>query len=240
MMRKLLLTLVLFGFAGGAQAALIDTVLWSPTAEGPSTNAVGTTGWTVGGISATRLGNGSGALISNFSLSGDFTFSGKFQTTSSDDENVGMVFGWQDSANHYRLGWEGNGFGDIAGGGFGSSGANGLWLVREQAGVGAILFELPTTFYTVSAGGPVYDFTIARSDNDIFFSIDNGATNIASATVADSTFLSGAVGVYVESQQAQFTDLAADEISVPEPGTIALFGRGLIGLSLARQRTARK
>jgi hypothetical protein len=169
-----------------------------------------------GGVA--QLMNGADTRVSDFGFSGDFTFTGIFRAipepdSDQDDDNMGVVFGWQDESNHYRLGWEGGGFGDN-GDEFdpfideGASGAHGVWLVREQAGVATVLFELPGEFWVPETD---YGFMVSRTGDEISFEITEGMTVIASTTVIDTTFPSGSIGIYGESQEAEFRDLATSE-----------------------------
>jgi hypothetical protein len=189
---------------------------WNQAPEGTDWVAV------TGGVA--QLLNGAGSRISDFGFSGDFTFSGIFRAIpevdmDQDDDNFGVVFGWQDESNHYRLGYEGGGFGDN-GDEFdpfvdeGASGAHGIWLVKEEGGVGTILFEAATEFWAFETD---YGFMVSRTGDEISFEITQGVTVVASATVVDTTFPSGAIGLYVESQETEFRDLAATEPDLEPP-----------------------
>lgn len=214
-------------FAGSAQAVVVDTNLWT-TAPGPSYGG-GPTGLTsAGGNQAVQNSNQDGTIVSDFTFTGDFTFSGSMTATQAvfnDDDNMGLVFGWQDENNHYRLGWEQGGYGDI-------SGARGMYLVKEVAGVSSILFQNPTLYWQDLVA---YNFVVGRSGNDISFSL--GGEN---QTFTDTTFMSGRVGFFTESQTAQFGGLAsvpqAPGSSVPVPAPLALLGFGLVALGLRRAR----
>jgi len=174
-----------------------------------------------GGVA--QVGNGDSTRVSDFAFPGDFTFSGTVRAIEEagrfDNDNLGIVFGWQDESNHYRLGWEGGGFGDT-GDTFdpfldeGASGARGLFLVIEQGGVGTALAELPTTFWAPATD---YQFSLSRTGSDISFEVTQGAVVIGAGMATDTTFASGAIGIYIESQAAEFRDLVA----VPEPGGAA-------------------
>lgn len=197
---------------------------WTPEPAPQWNQANEATEWVVvpGGVA--QLQNGADSRISDFGYSGDFDFMGLFRAIQEpdgdqDDDNFGVVFGWQDESNHYRLGWEGGGFGDN-GDEFdpfvdeGATGAHGIWLVREQGGVGTILFELPGVFWTPETA---YGFSVSRSGDEIEFEITEGVVVIASATVVDTTFPSGSIGFYVESQEVEFLDLASSEPDLEAP-----------------------
>ncbi|EGG98108.1 hypothetical protein imdm_630 [gamma proteobacterium IMCC2047] len=211
-----------------AQAVVVDTSLWT-TDRSPAYN-LGPSGLTsAGGNQAVQNNNSYGTIVSDFSFTGDFNFSGTMTpTTASFDDNdiLGLVFGWQDPSNHYRLGWEQGGFNDI-------SGASGMFLVRELAGVSTILFQQEIFW----ADNVDYNFIVGRSGNDISFSLGG-----VSQSFTDTTFMSGNVGFYTESQTARFGGLASapeapgGEVSSPAP--LALLGLGLVGLFAARKRSA--
>lgn len=215
--------------AATAQAVVVDTSLWT-TARSPAANS-GPTGLTsAGGNQAVQNSNSYGTIVSDFSFTGDFNFSGTMTPTIvgfNDNDILGLVFGWQDPSNHYRLGWEQGGFNDSA------TGASGMFLVRELAGVSTILFE-QEIFWQDNVN---YNFIVGRSGNDISFSLGG-----VSQSVTDTTFMSGHVGFYTESQTARFGGLASApqapgaEISSPAP--IALLGLGLVGLFFARKKSA--
>ena len=218
-------------------AAPVDTSLWTVSNAGLQYDIGSSNAVTTGGTSVTVSGNSQSTVTSDFSQSGDFIYSGTMRAIAGDNDNMGVTFGFADVANHYRLGWEGGGFGDSpATPGLGSSGANGLFLVVEQGGVGSVLFQNATLNWVLNTD---YDFTISRTGNDISFEIMQGVTTLESQTVTDNTFLSGQVGVYTESQSATFANLDHTDLSVvavPEPGTLLVLGFALAGLGFARRR----
>lgn len=216
--------------AAQASAATVETNNWT-SANGPANNVSTASSWTTGGTTATKAGNDSTTLVSDFSTSGDFTYTGSMRSLN-DNDNMGIVFGWQDANNHYRLGWEGGGYSDG-----GSSSQQGFWLIRETAGVDTVLFNIPSLFWAGHNTTNIYDFSITRSGGDISFSMMLGTSTLASGTVTDSTFLSGKVGVYVESNASEFTDLsvAAPNV-VPLPASLPFLMAGMGGLGLISHR----
>ena len=188
----------------------IDTSRWSPalTSNHPTSQPISP--WTgLDGNNAAQDLNGHSALISDYTHNSDFIFSGVVTPTDiawNDNDIIGIVFGWQDSENHYRLGWEQDGLNDI-------SSASGLFLVREVAGNSTILYQ-SEQFWQDNVD---YNFNTYRSGDTIGFSLDNIVQSFV-----DSTFTSGKVGLYVESQSAQFAHLSS-VATVPIPAAIFLF-----------------
>lgn len=219
--------------SGAANAVVVDTSLWT-LHPGPSYNG-GPSGLTSsGGNQAVQLNNQDATIVSDFSFTGDFNFTGTIQAIAvpgyNDDDNMGLVFGWQDEMNHYRLGWEqannNGGYGDI-------TGARGMYLVKEVAGVSSILYE--TAVYWDD--NVVYPFVVGRTGNDISFSLGG-----VSQAFTDTTFMSGHVGFFTESQRAAFGGLASapepPRTGVPTPAPLLLLGLGLAALGYTRKKAA--
>ena len=215
-----------------AQANIIvDTSLWTLEDSPARGGAQGLT--SSGSNQAVQNNNANGSIISNFSLTGDFTFDGILTPTTSffdDDDILGVVFGWQDADNHYRLGWEQGGLNDR---GIGADGrlvvSSGMFLVREVAGVSTILFQ-QEIFWQDDVD---YNFSVGRNGDDISFSL--GGIN---RSFTDTSFTSGRVGFYTESQTARFSGLASRPVApaaVPEPSAIALLGLAFTFLFLRRR-----
>lgn len=245
MMKKLVLGLLfsVVSITANASVINIDTSKWLKLGAPSSDRNTGT--WV--GLNAQtpkKNGNTSGSLVSDFELFGDFRFSGLFMPTTVDyDDNdiVGIVFGWQDEQNHYRLGWsqtqrpntdDDRSFTDI-------TGRTGLFLIREVAGVSQSLFNISDLFWDDNV---TYSFNIGRSEDDLDF--DFGGTVFS---ITDTTFYNGRVGVYTESQTAVFSGLRASIPTppegnvqvVPEPGVVFMYLSGLlmIGAVSLRKRS---
>lgn len=226
-MKKILIAAGLFAISSYSFAANtpVNTSLWS-IERSPSWNGINTSWTSVGGNQAIQNTNSSGSLISNFTETGDFTFSGSMTPTTAsfnDDDIFGLVFGWQDQSNHYRLGWEQGGYND-------NSGASGLWLVKEVAGVSTILFQTEH-FWQDNVS---YNFKLGRTGNDISFVLDG-----ISQSFTDTSFMSGKVGFYTESQTATFSGLASvpqAPSAVPVPAAALLFAPALLGFIGLRRK----
>ncbi|WNO59644.1 hypothetical protein [Rheinheimera sp. MMS21-TC3] len=238
--------LVLVSLTANAAIIPIDTSNWLQLA-GPSNDR--NTGAWVGlkGQKPEKKGNSSGSLVSDFYLHGDFIFSGFATPTSTefdDNDIIGLVFGWQDEQNHYRLGWtqtqrpgtdDDKSTKDI-------TGRTGLFLIQEFEGVSSTLFNIADLFWQDDF---TYAFEISRQDEllnilfgDISFTLDN------------TTFVDGRVGVYTESQTARFNQLnvivpdtvfdpANPVAKISEPIGMAVFLSGLL-LLCAAPRVSRK
>jgi hypothetical protein len=219
-MKKIILCLsLLLSFNSSATLINVDTSLWT-VGQSPSQNSTGSSWTAVGGNQAIQDTNSYGTLVSDFTTSGDFNFGGFMTPTTvsfNDDDILGLVFGWQDNQNHYRLGWEQGGFND-------TSGASGMFLIQEIAGVSNILFQ-QEIFWDDNTQ---YNFLVGRTNNDISFTL-----NGVSQSFTDTSFMSGHVGFYTESQTARFGGLTSapkPPSSVPEPSTLVIFALGVMGL----------
>lgn len=226
-MKKLLLSAGLLVASFSAAATTVDISLWS---QENSPNYGRSASWNVGsGNNAIQNSNSNGSLVSDFVENGDFSFFGTMTATMAsfnDNDIMGIVFGWQDDMNHYRLGWEQGGYND------GGSGASGMWLVQEVSGVSTILFQTEQ-FWTDLVE---YNFIVGRSGNDISFSLDG-----VSQTFTNTSFMSGKVGFYTESQTANFSGLTSvpqapeDLDEVPAPAPLGLLGLALGMLAIRRK-----
>ncbi|MCB1164381.1 T9SS type A sorting domain-containing protein [bacterium] len=174
--------------------------------------------WTLDGSEIVTTANADGALVSDFSVSGDFEFTVRIEAieTPYDDDTVGLLFGYQDSSNHYRLGWEAGGSPDgDPPAGHGGTGARGLWLVVEQAETGTLLYNDPDLFRPQSTP---HVFRVGRVGGDVYFTVTEASgAEVASATVSEASFMMGGVGFYSESQTARYgsMDLNSTTTGVP-------------------------
>lgn len=220
-MKRLIAAIFLVGFGGVAQAATLDTSSWTG-ALSPS-YGFDNGSWSTGGTSAS-IGRKYSALISDYGTDGDFSFSGQMTQTSSNvkgDGNMGVVFGWTDASNHYRMGWSAEvGLPD---GDAGSSNQFGFWLIKEIGGIDTVLVNNITLEFSVNTP---YDFSIERDGDNILYSLFEGNTELQSGVITDTTYMTGKVGVYAERNASRFSDL--ELAPIPLPGTLPLLAGGLV------------
>lgn len=226
--------------AGKSHAALISAAdVLNDWTQGPTPLNVGPSlnpdmVWTLvdEGIETT---NGSGSLMSDFSMVGDSSFSVRVRSIPFpggflDNDVWGLAFGFQDTSNHYRLGWGGGGYTDYGPYGVGGTGATGLFFVKQSSGVGTLLFNDSSLLWQNNVD---YDVTILRTGDNIAFSVvrvSDGVT-LASHTETDSDPVQGHVGVYVDSQTTRFTDF--DVSPIPEPSTLIIWSLlGTLGIAV--------
>ncbi|MCW8109651.1 hypothetical protein OPS25_14165 [Alteromonas ponticola] len=234
-MKRLFAAVFAICISGVSSAAVIpvDTKNWSYELS-PSSNRISTKdGWTrLLSNTPTKLSNSSGSLISDFSINSDFVFSGKFSPTyasnsacatpdegsCNDDDILGIVFGWQDADNHYRLGWSQGGVSDI-------TGKSGLFLVKEEGGVSNTVMNWANLFWVDEA---LYSFSLTREGSSFALTLTGTTQNVQGDQSAqtpssqnpeltesavnfnfdDLLFAGGNVGVYTESQTAVFSALS--------------------------------
>jgi len=186
-------------------------------------------------------GNSDRTGLHNVTYTGDNTFSGQLRATPSDNDTLGLVFGYVDGDNNYRLGWEGGGDWDFEVDGPSGSGNNGLWLAAETGGSAVSLFANTSLFW---ATGVTYDFSVTMAGGNISFEIKNGATVLESQTVAATRSTDGLLGVYANSQSGVFSNMdvspAGGAAPIPLPATGVLLLGALGGLGIASRRKKSK
>lgn len=244
---------VVLSFSAQASQIVVDTSFWTESVSPSSNRNSANDTWVRVDINTpTKLSNSSGALISDFSLDGNFNFSGIFsptfasngscasENTCDDDDILGLVFGWQDANNHYRLGWS-QGDGTNSSGLKDVTGKTGLFLVKEENGNSNTIMNWGSDFWIEDVE---YMFDISRVADTISFGLKGLMQNIPGVqgavvpsepvidsvfkniefSVFDNTFTSGRVGIYTESQTAVFKSLnvtvPSQVISVTAPAII--------------------
>lgn len=189
------------------------------------------------------------SLISDLVLTGDSIFSGSFMAPN-DNDIIGLLWGYQDKDNHYRLSW---GSGRVNRGTLGTGpyerpdlpsgqsypneiGSAGLTITAIVNGQKNFLYS---DFKLRWERNQIYDFSINRSQNDLIISIKTSLGTIFSNVFTDNNFLSGKVGfntagVEVLYGKINLTNLTTDKIAsstaIPEPvtliGTLTAIGFG--------------
>ena len=202
--------------------------------------------WTVqsGGDTVFQSINGDPTLFMSPGSIGNISgLSGTFKETSSDDDFVGFVFGFQDTGSFYLFDWkQGN---QSA---YGANASQGITLKRidsvpttqsdlwSTASVSGITTQLYHNSAIGRSQNVEYTFNLDRdiSTGEISIALLNGTTTLDSFTVTDSTYLAGQFGFYNYSEDSvTYSGFQADEFQhvVPEPSTIFLFGIGLLSLA---------
>ncbi|MBZ0267899.1 hypothetical protein K8I85_07075 [bacterium] len=226
----LCLPLVLAPDTGATPIPAADALASWTEDQSPARGIQDGVSWTQDGAEIVTTANADGALISDFPVPGEFEYSVRIEAidTPYDDDTVGLVFGYGDHRNHYRLGWEAGGSPDgSASGESGGTGATGLWFVVEESEVGTILFNIPGLFRPAMHA---YVFRVGRTGATVYFDIaEEGGSEVASYSVADTTFATGSIGFYSESQRARYgsMDLTASATAapvVPWAGDLAVVG----------------
>jgi hypothetical protein len=145
-----------------------------------------------------------GAIVSDFSSTGDFNFSGSLFMPN-DSDVAGLLWGFQDRDNHYRLSWDASGrvkrpgLTDgpyerpdlLAGSNPGQPGSRGLSIIKEVNGVSTFL---ATNILLPWQKSVSYDYSISRTGDNLFVSLLRGQQTLFSTVLADTTFMSGKVG----------------------------------------------
>lgn len=225
--------------AGQAQAAIItaDQIIDSWTSESESIGHRQNAQWAVTSLNRVTNGyNWGGTKVSDFTVSGDFEFSSVLHPQT-DNDVMGLVFGWQDVDNTYLLSWGGGGVGVGGLEGFGEW--NGPMLTRFVDGVAVELAGSDTPLWSHPGD---YEFSIERDGDSILVTIADESGTYFDTSVIDSSFMTGAVGLMTFSQHADFSNTSfatpggTDQV-VPEPASIATWSfLALIGLFVWRRR----
>ncbi len=195
-----------------------------------------------------------GAIVSDFSTTGDFVFSGSFRTEAQDDDIIGFIWGWQNADNNYRFGWDAfdfnNGHVDWLGtNGIDNhptaSGVRGMRVLEEALGINTFHSQQGTS-PTAWSRNTLYDFSVSMVGNDFTVLITEGASTLLDVTFNDDSFPTGRIGLYTSSQpnvyfsNIDFTDNSTQEGgSIPAPTTLALLGIGLAGLGYRRKKSSK-
>lgn len=246
------------GFAGAAGAATVpvDLTSWSAlTLDFPGGQPAGNWNLESGNTAVRQTVNADPSFYLNNLNQTNYSIDGSWQTTNNDDDYMGFVFGYQNSSNFYLFDWKRGNQGYS-----GQTALAGMTIKKFTGGTGDGLVDLSLGEFwenTVNVGdmmvlatnhgagkgwngGVAYDFHLdfGLNPNEFSIVVKEGATTLWNVTITDSTFTAGQFGFYNYSQANvlyQGFEQTGGEI-VAEPGMLALFGLGLVGLGFAARR----
>ncbi|WP_425091442.1 hypothetical protein [Tropicimonas sp. S265A] len=219
--------------AGGASAVTLDATDWINADDPIKENQSGTSATGDGFVNI--YGNGDLAVVTNEIVSSPFDFSGTIYAPE-DDDILGLVFGYENGFNNYRITWTGGEDHDWeAGRRFG-----GLMLVSEDEGVTDVLWRDESLLWSARVE---YDFSLSVATDRISFELREAGASLTGFSVGgDFSGVAGRVGVFTRSNGASFFNLddaplpplpsaAATPLAVtPLPGGLPLLlgGAGLL------------
>ena len=227
-----------------ANAEIIDLNTWNQAGD------AGNGSWNVASdgsfVQQTINGNPTFFVSDDSFINKEFTGSFSVETTS-DDDFIGFVFGFnglddfylfdwkQNQQNYYGVGNEGFTLSKI------SAGANVATLESLWSHTGTGIDVIATDYGSTRgwADNVSYEFTLGYTDTAINISINGGDyINENIFSIADLTNTAGNFGFYNASQEqvrySGFEEVTCTEdcgiADVPEPSTFAIFALGMIGL----------
>lgn len=229
--------LFLLGTAGIACATPIDLNNWSQQGS-PSAGV-----WKVAadGSSVLQTKNGGPSyFVSNDSYL-DTTFNGIFSVDRvSDDDFIGFVFGWNGIADYYLFDWKQKRQTITKG-----TAEEGFTLSKISGSdvnfwnhTGDDIEVLDSNYSSTSGWEDLTNYAMELTYTSDFFSITIDGNEVFHEK---GSFESGQFGFYNYSQRdVSFNNFTRAPSAVPEPGTLILFGTGLIGLASIKLRSEKK
>ena len=235
-MKMMLACIVLLPFCQAALATPISTsdVIMDWTSDVSPIDGQDLGNWTISSGNIVGTGNHVGSLTSDVIVNSDFSFS--VNSLARDDDTFGLVWGFQDLANHYRFSWAQD-YGETGvRSSQGRHGVDGFKIIKEVGGISNLLFSSNTEYaqnqtYDLRVAGTVAGFTVQVEDLST-------PTLIFNESITDSTFVSGSVGIhdYFQQNGNVWSNFDLDTgTSVPEPSMVAIFASGMLLLGMRRR-----